>query len=73
MAQAIFFMFSTRFFTFYESWIRVIACIHIYYTLGDIYIEAFSFLVVVFIVLLLSLAHFVCCTILSFQCQFEVI
>jgi len=67
-----FFTFSTRFLRF-ESWIAVIACIHVFYTLGNIYIEAFSFLVAIFVVLLLSLAHFVCCTILSFQYQFEVI
>jgi len=29
--------------TFYESWTVVITCIHVFYTLGNIYIEAFSF------------------------------
>jgi len=36
-------------------------------------LKHFRFLVAVFVVLLLSLANFVCCTILSFQYQFEVI
>jgi len=68
-----FFTLSTGFLTFYESWTVAIACIHVFYTLGNIYIEAFSFLVAIFVILLLSLAHFRLLPILSFQHQFEVI
>jgi len=57
VAHAIFSLFHSIL-TFYESWTTDIACIHAFYTLGNIYIEAISFLVVVFVVLLLSLAHF---------------
>jgi len=47
VAQAIFSCFPLVF-TFYESWTSVIACIHAFYTVGNIYIEAISFLVAVF-------------------------
>jgi len=37
------------FLTFYESWTTPIACIHILCTFGNIYIEAFKVLLVVFV------------------------
>jgi len=49
--------FSRFLLIFYESWTTPIACIHILYTLGNIYIEAFSFLLAIFV-----LAPFSPCT-----------
>jgi len=47
------------FFTFYESWTTPIVCIHIFFTLGNIYIEAFKVLLALFV-----LAPFSPCTFL---------
>jgi len=41
VAQAIFFHVFHSFLTFYESWTAIITCIHAFYTLGNVYIEAF--------------------------------
>ena len=46
------------FLTFYESWITPIVCIHVLCTLGNIYIEAFMFFNVIFVLPLFLLAHF---------------
>jgi len=46
------------FLTFYELWTTPIICIHVFYTLGNIYIEAFTFFSVVFIHPLFLFAHY---------------
>ena len=46
------------FFTFYELWTTLIVEIFVFYTLGNIYIEAFNVLYTIFVLPLSLLAHF---------------
>ena len=62
------------FFTFYELWTTPIVEILVFYTLGNIYIEVFPFLVAVFVVArFLSLHIFDSYTNLGFLHQFALI
>jgi len=46
------------FFTFYELWTTLIVEIFVFYTLGNIYIEAFNVLCTIFVLPLSLLAYF---------------